>query len=176
MSKRKNEEMIPYGSQSEHWNKDIESKKDSRCLNCQVREEKEKWKEYALKVDEIRKTEHQKWLSTEGMFDDLNNEINALLRKETLAAQIALSELLSDYGAHSDIQDIVKNRNPQKQLKFTWIMGITIIAIVVLWQLATNVELRTWVGERLFAIGVIIVGAGIVFYLIKNNQNRGKKR
>lgn len=133
------------------------------------------WKNSADSFKQKYSTEHQRYVSLYNSWEDLKNEFNGLLRKKMTSEELALAELLSDYSAHTDIQDIVKNAKPSHWMKFGWELAFTIIGLVFLWQVATNQAFREVISKNIFAIGIFLFAGAVIIYWLRQQNSKGKK-
>lgn len=123
--------------------------------------------------------EHQRFVSLYGMFEQIKNEYNGLIRRGNVnVEEMRLEEILSDYAAHKDIQDVVREnygKSKSSWLKVTWQIVALVLGIFLLWQLATNQSFQYVVTQNMTAIVIIVVVvAGLV--LILRNQGGDKKK
>lgn len=127
--------------------------------------EKEKWRNLSMalfrehsKIKLEKEQEHQRYITTQGMYDELANEFQGQLRKTMEAQKLAREENSVLYAAHCDIQEIVKGTKGGFNLKITWAM----VAIIFLAALVASPDLRVWLGANMLAVGLIIIGFALL--------------
>jgi len=133
------------------------------------------WKKDRDKHKQAFETEHQRFVAQQEMFEEINNEFNGLLRKRNVEVEkISTAEVLSDYAAHKDIQDIVNEKHPKQLMKFGWSLAFTIVALVLVWQIATNKAFDEFLSKNLLAVGLFgVIGVIVVFWM--RGQTKGRR-
>lgn len=121
--------------------------------------------------------EHQRFISLQGMFEEIQNEFNGMLRKKNVDVEkMRLQEVLSDYAAYKDIQDVVKDTQRQKPwVRITWEIVLLALGMVFIWQVASNIAFRTWLSDNMIAIVILIVAIVVLFVILKPKKIDKKK-
>jgi len=124
--------------------------------------------------------EHQRYISLNGMFEEIQNEFNGLLRKKNVDVEkLRLEEILSDYAAHKDIQEVVKESKQKPWVRVTWEMVILALGMIFVWQLATNETFRLWLSANMIGLVIIVIVALVAFMIFKPKvlgDSGGKKK
>lgn len=120
------------------------------------------YKEMALHYKRVYEAEHQRYIALNGMMEEYQNEFNGLLRKRNVDVEkLETLEILSDYAAHKDIQDVVHERKPRTMLRITQEVVILVLGFFFIWQLVVNEGFRAWIAANFLAI---ILFAGVITF------------
>jgi hypothetical protein len=118
-----------------------------------------------------RQTSDMKLIRTEEMLDEYKIAYDGLTSKRNdESKKLATQDVNSDYAAHSDIQDVVKDRKGPFNFKITGVIAALILGLVFIWQVSSNAEFREWFNKNTVAFALIVVAIAAIYIYVANKK------
>jgi uncharacterized integral membrane protein len=128
------------------------------------------WKKTALEYKTRSENEHQRTIRLESQVGQMKNEFHGLTGKEADTDKLVFERVHTMINATEDIMSLSYLGKKHNWFQITMNMVILILGLASIYELATNADLRTWIGTFQLPAIVIILGAVALYFYFQRRK------